>query len=202
MSSVPKILIIVASTRTARFADYPLAWVLERTAYRTDFAFEVFDLRENLLPLYDLQAPPAMAPRAYSSDQQREIGERLDAADGYFVITNEFNHGYTAALKNLIDHYFVEFVHKPISFLGYGNVGGSRAIEQLRQVAAELDMVSVRPTVHIFGPQMAPIRIDGAARADIFAALEPRLDLLLTDLHWWASALSAARRADSEIESA
>jgi NAD(P)H-dependent FMN reductase len=195
MSTVPNILIIVASTRTARFADFPLAWVQERTAGRSDFAFQVLDLRDNLLPFYDLQSAPAMAPRVYETELARTIGEKLDAADGFLVITNEYNHGYSAALKNLLDHYFVEFNRKPISYVGYGNAGGSRAIEQLRQVAGELDMVSVRPTVHVFGPQLMAIRQDASTAAGIFESLEPRLELLLTDLRWWASALHTARAA-------
>jgi NAD(P)H-dependent FMN reductase len=195
MSTIPHILIIVASTRTARFADFPLAWVQERTAQRSDFTFEVLDLRDNLLPFYDLQSAPSMAPRAYETDLARTIGEKLDAADGFLVITNEYNHGYSAALKNLLDHYFVEFNRKPISYVGYGNAGGSRAIEQLRQVAGELDMVSVRPTVHVFGPQLMAIRQDESAAIGIFESLEPRLELLLGDLHWWASALHTARAA-------
>lgn len=202
MTSVPRILIIVASTRTLRFADLPLAWLRERTARHPEFEFDELDLREVTLPFYDLPAAPALAPRQYTTDEERALGEILDRADGYLVITNEYNHGYSAALKNLLDHFFVEFNHKPISFLGYGNVGGSRAIEQLRLVAAELDMVSVRPTVHLFGFQMAPVRQDAEARAEIFAALEPRLELLLADLHWWASALLTARAADSAGEPA
>jgi NAD(P)H-dependent FMN reductase len=193
MPSVPHILIIVASTRTTRFADFPLAWILDRAARHPEFTFEVFDLRDHPLPFYDLPAAPALAPRQYSSNEERAIGEILDRSDGYLILTNEYNHGYSAALKNVLDHFFAELNRKPVSFMGYGNVGGSRAIEQLRQVAAELDMVSVRPTVHVFGSQMLAVRTDPEARAAIFAALEVRLDALFADLHWWASALIAAR---------
>ena len=35
---------------------------------------------------------------------------------------------------------FVEWRRKPISFVGWGNVGGARAIEQLRLVAVEFEM--------------------------------------------------------------
>jgi NAD(P)H-dependent FMN reductase len=202
MPSVPKIMIVVASTRTTRFADFPLDWVRERVAHRADFQFEVLDLRDHPLPFYDLSTPPAMAQRQYGTPEERALGTILDSADGFLLITNEYNHGYSAALKNVLYHFFVEFNRKPMSFLGYGNVGGSRAIEQLRQVIAELDMVSVRPTVHVFGTQMAPIRQDEKARAEIFAALEPRLELLLADLHWWASALKTARDANGNDEAA
>jgi len=111
----------------------------------------VVDLRDLTLPNYDLPTPPAMAFRQYGSDVEQGLGERLDAADGFIVITNEFNHGYSAALKNVLDHYFIELSHKPIAFLGYGNVGGARAIEQLRQVVIELDMVPIKYSVNIPG---------------------------------------------------
>jgi NAD(P)H-dependent FMN reductase len=201
MPTTPRIAIILASTRTNRFADYPLNWLLEQTAGRSDFEFEVLDLRDYPLPYYDLPMPPAMAQRDYSSDVHRALGEKLDAADGFLAITNEYNHGYTAVFKNVLDHYFVEWNRKPISFLGYGNAGGARAIEQLRQVADELDMASVRPTVNVIGKFLMDIR-GGANPTEVFAPLEPRLVALLEDLHWWAIALKNGRDADKEATDA
>ena len=198
MTFVPRIAIIVASTRTKRFADYPLSWVLERTANDARFSFEVVDLREHALPFENLQNSPAALPRQYVSEDHRALGERFDAVDGFLVIANEYNHGYSAPLKNTLDHFFVEFNRKPISFVGYGNVGGARAIEQLRQVADELDMASVRPTVNIYGSYVMDIRGGNENVTEVFAPLEPRLDALLNDLHWWAAALAAARLADRE----
>jgi NAD(P)H-dependent FMN reductase len=196
-STPPRIAIIVASTRTVRFADHPLAWLTTQLAKRRDIEYFVIDVRDHQLPYYDLPVPPAMAPRKYTSDAERELGEKIDSADGYLIITNEFNHGYSAALKNVLDHYSVEFRRKVVAFMGYGNVGGSRAIEQLRQVAVELDMASVKPTVHVFGTQMAAVRQGGEGEAAIFAAIEPRLELMLDDLAWWATALREARAKDA-----
>jgi NAD(P)H-dependent FMN reductase len=201
MPTTPHIVILLASTRTNRFADHPLNWVLRQTATRTDLTFEVVDLRDHPLPPYDLPAPPAMAQRQYNSDAERTLGEIIDAADGFLVITNEYNHGYSAALKNTLDHYFVEWNRKPISFLGYGNVGGARAIEQLRQVAVELDMASVRPTVNVLGKLFMDIR-GGTDANEVLEPLVPRLEALLEDLHWWATALGNARAVDQEVTDA
>jgi NAD(P)H-dependent FMN reductase len=197
MPTIPHIVILIASTRANRFADHPLKWLHARIADHAEFTFEVVDLRDHLLPFYDRSIPPAVARRQYSTDAERALGEKLDAADGFLIITNEYNHAYSAALKNTFDHYFVEWNRKPISFLGYGNVGGARAIEQLRLVAAELDMASVRPTVNILGKYFLEIRAGGEA-TEVFAPLEPALESLLTDLHWWATALATARAADEE----
>ncbi|MDQ1546197.1 MAG: hypothetical protein QOH69_1101 [Actinomycetota bacterium] len=197
MSTTPHIVILVASTRAARFADYPLNWVVAKTAKRTDFTFEVVDLRDHQLPFYDRAGSPAMTPREYATEAERVLGEKLDAADGFLVIANEYNHGYTAALKNTLDSYFAEWNRKPISFLGYGNAGGARAIEQLRQVVDELDMASVRPTVNLLGNYVMGIR-GGGDPDEVLEPLAPRLDALLEDLHWWATALKIARAADKE----
>jgi NAD(P)H-dependent FMN reductase len=188
-NAMHRIALIVASTRTTRFADHPLAWLLPRL---DGFEVDVIDLRELNLPYYDLPTPPAMAFREYSSEAERHLGERLDAVDGFIVITNEYNHGYSAALKNVLDHYFIELSHKPIAFLGYGNVGGSRAIEQLRQVVIELDMVPIKYSVNIMGPQFVAIR-EGLAVDEAFAPLEAPLARLLESLAWWADATTVAR---------
>jgi NAD(P)H-dependent FMN reductase len=202
MPSIPHIAIIVASTRPTRFADIPLAWITEQTSGRSDFSFEVIDLRDHVLPYYELAVSPALSPRQYGTEAERNLGQKLDAADGFIVLTNEYNHSYPASLKNSLDHFFVELNRKPIAFIGYGNVGGARAIEQLRLVIAELDMVSVRPSVNILGLHMMAIRAEGKDPAATFAPLVPRLDALLADLHWWAVALKKARRANAETTDA
>jgi NAD(P)H-dependent FMN reductase len=198
MTSTPHIALIVASTRTNRFADHPLRWLVEQTKDDSRFTFEVVDLRDHTLPHEILQNSPAANPRKYESDDHRAIGEIFERADGFLVLVNEYNHGYSAPLKNTLDHYFVELNRKPISFIGYGNVGGARAIEQLRQVADELDMASVRPTVNILGKYVMDIRGGNDNVAEVFAPLEERLDALLNDLSWWANALKVAREADRE----
>jgi NAD(P)H-dependent FMN reductase len=202
MTTTPHILIVVASQRTNRFADYPLRWLLEQTTDRSDFSFEVLDLRDHTLPNETLQNAPAAAPRQYVSDDHRAIGELFDRADGFIVLANEYNHGYSAPLKNTLDHYFVELNRKPMAFVGYGSAGGARAIEQLRQVLSELDMASVRPSVNILPSYVMQIRGGNENVTEVFAPLEVRLAPMLDDLHWWASALKVARDADKEATDA
>jgi NAD(P)H-dependent FMN reductase len=155
----------------------------------------VIDIRDVELPYFDRQVPPAFARRKYASEAERTLGEQLDAADGFLFLVNEYNHGYSAGLKNAMDYYFAEFEHKPAAFFGYGNVGGSRAIEQLRQVVVELNMVPVRESVHIFGMQFPAVREGGRAAVEVYDIIEPRLAALTDHLLWWAHALKTARAA-------
>ncbi len=198
---IPTITLIVASTRPRRFADIPLAWLREQLGARADLSLDVLDLREHPLPFFEQPIPPSWNRRTYATEAEATVGRALDAADGYIVLTNEYNHGYSAAVKNLFDSFFIEFQHKPIGFVGYGNVGGSRAIEQLRLVAAEVDMVSVRTSAHIFGHQMRQLREDPATRDAVFDVVEPRLEAMTKDLLWWANALAPARADDAALAS-
>ena len=198
MPTAPRIAVIVASTRPTRFADIPLAWIVEQAKSHSELTFEVVDLRDYPLPFFELAIPPAMAPRQYSGDVHEKLGKVLDAADGFIILTNEYNHSFPATLKNMLDHYFVELNRKPVAFAGYGNAGAARAIEQLRQVIDELDMASVRPSLNMLGEHVMPIRMKTAEPATAFAPLVPKFDAVVADLHWWTVALKTARAADEE----
>ena len=54
--------------------------------------------------------------------------------DGFVFVTAEYNHGISAVLKNALDYAYPEWNKKAAGFVGYGSVGGARAIEQLRLV--------------------------------------------------------------------
>jgi NAD(P)H-dependent FMN reductase len=188
-----QIAVILGSTRHGRFGDIPARWVVKHLAGRGDLDVELIDLRDHPLPLFD-GAPPAYTLRDYPSEDIARFARRIDRADGYVLLTPEYNHGYPAALKNAMDHTFVEWRRKPVAFVGWGNVGGARAIEQLRLVAVEFEMAPLRHAVHILPDLLVAARkAPEASVASIFSALEPKLDKLADDLCWWADALAAAR---------
>ena len=196
-SSSPRIAVVVGSTRQERFADLPLALGQKTLTNRTNFTTDVIDLRDHPLPPFDLP-PPAYTGREYASEDIAAFAHRIDRADGFIVLTAEYNHGYPAVLKNAIDHTFVEWQRKPIAFIGWGNVGGARAIEQLRLVAVELEMAPLRHAVHILPERMIAARAaDDRNDPEILASLRPRLDTLLTDLLWWTTTLRAGRQSDT-----
>ena len=153
---MPRVQIIVGSTRPARFADKPLAWLLDRLSDRDDVDVEVLDLRDHPLPLFNLDLSPGRTRREYPNEEVARLGRALDRADGYIVLTSEYNHGYPASLKNALDYVYVELNHKPVSFVGYGGVGAARAIEQFRLVCIEFEMAPLRHAVHILPDVMFP----------------------------------------------
>lgn len=188
--------IIVGSTRPGRFADKPVAWLVDRLGGRDGFELDVLDLRDYPLPFFDSPMSPARSLREYPSEAVAALGKRFDSADGYVAVTSEYNHGYPASLKNAMDYVFPEFNKKPITFVGYGNAGGARAIEQLRLVSVEFEMAPLRRAVHIFPDVMAPAMKAEEFTPELFESLDPRLDMMINELVWWATALKAARGLD------
>ncbi|WP_054815778.1 NADPH-dependent FMN reductase [Nocardia arizonensis] len=174
--------VIVASVRPERFAPVVADWFL-RTV-RADPAFDtgVIDLAETDLPLDLTETPQVEAFRA-----------RLAAADAFVAVTSEYNHGYPASLKSAFDNAKHEWRAKPIGFVSYGGLsGGLRAVEQLRQVVAEIHMVSVRETVSFHRAKRA---FDDNGQTRDGAAIDAAARML-GQLTWWARALRAARAAD------
>jgi NAD(P)H-dependent FMN reductase len=195
MANTPtRLQIIVGTTREGRFSDKPAAWLMSRLARRDDLQAELVDLRDHPLPFYDQPRPPAYKHRDYPPEVER-WAHTVDRAEGYLIVTGEYNHGYPAVLKNALDEVFPELNRKPVAFVGYGNVGGARAIEQLRMVAVELEMAPLRHAIHILPALMVPAMQAESFDPELFAELDPRLDRVADDLVWWAGALSAARAA-------
>lgn len=193
---MPRIQLILGSSREGRFGEKAAGWALDRLAQRGDLSVEPLDLRDYPMPFYEQSAPPAYGRREYPAEVAR-WAEKLEAADGYLIVTAEYNHGYPAVLKNALDQVFPELNRKPVAFVGYGNTGGARAIEQLRLVCVELEMAPLRHAVHILPAVMVPaMQADGPFDPEVFASLDARLDTAVTDLVWWARALARARAED------
>ena len=194
MTSPLNIAIILSSTRPTRLADKPAKWFLDfARAEHPEMRFELVDLRDYALPFFDEVASNAWVPSqsAEAVRWQKKIAE----FDGYIFVTAEYNHSITGALKNALDQAYVEWAKKPMGAVGYGGVGAARAIEDLRAIAVELQMVPVRNAVHIAGGDffaISPLGKNGEM-SEIAPHLEGSAKALLGDIAWWGAATKAAR---------
>ena len=194
--ALPKIALIIGSTRTTRFADLPAQWMLAQAQARTDMTVEMVDLRDYNLSFFNEMASNAYMPSADAGAVAWQ--KKMAEFDGYIFVVAEYNHSITAALKNALDQAYVEWAHKPMAAIAYGSMGGARALEHLRCIAVELQMVPVRNAVHIGGGDFWRVHpgMGGSGKiADIEAALLPSAKLTLDDIVWWATATMAARAA-------
>ena len=148
-----KIQVIMGSTRQGRFVEQPAQWIFEKLKEKKDIEAELIDLRDWPLPFFDEPESPGMMgimKADYVGKLGKKWANKIGEADGYLMVVPEYNHGYPAVLKNAIDYVYKEWNNKPIAFMSYGGVaGGTRSVQQLRQVAIELQMVPIRNGVHI-----------------------------------------------------
>lgn len=193
--SKPHIGIIIGSTRAARFADKPANWLVEKARTRDDMTFELVDLRDFDLPFFDEVASDLWVP----SEDERALAwqEKLSTFDGFIFVTAEYNHSITGALKNALDQAYKAWVRKPMTALGYGGVGAARAVEHLRGIAVELQMVPLRHAVHLGGGEFMKVSPLGQdlPMSEVDEVLTPSVNAMLDDLSWWAKATMAARNA-------
>ena len=170
-----------------------LAKWLKQAQARGDMEVELVDLRDFVLPFFDEKASnrwmPSQNPEAVR--WQQTIGR----FDGFIFVAAEYSHSITGALKNGLDEAYNEWGHKPFTAIGYGGVGAARAVEHLRLIAIELQMVSTRTAVHIGGSDFAAVHpaFGNKPMAEIEAHLLPSTKTALDELAWWAKATMAAK---------
>jgi NAD(P)H-dependent FMN reductase len=192
-----KIGLIVGSTRPNRFADIPVRWIVEAAAARRDLQLEVLDLRDQHLPFYDEPAPAHHTGGVFTRPEAEAWRHRIGAFDGFIATAAEYNHGPTAVLKNAFDSASYEWNRKPIAFVGYGGVGGARAIEALRGVAIPLQMAPIAHEVNIAMEPYLGVVQHGRTLDDYPYLVQAR-DSMFQNLVWWGEALKAARERDAE----
>lgn len=174
-----RITVVLGGNANGRTGPVVSGWFLDRAASREGLTLDVLDVAE-----LDLGDGHGTSPDSFPS--------RIAAADGFVVVTPEYNHGYPGPLKSAVDTARKEWFAKPVAFVSYGGMsGGLRAVEQLRAVFAELHVTSVRTSVSLhnaqrmFGPEGAPVEeLRGA---------EDAVEEMLDQLVWWALSLREAR---------
>lgn len=176
--------LIYGSNREGRFCDVVANWIRGQIDQRRDYAVDVVDP-----VLMDLPHRHGMTPSADLVNLQ----QRIWRADAFLLVVPEYNYGYPAALKFLIDSVQEHWQAKPVAFVAYGGVsGGSRAVEQLRQVFSGLHACAVRNSV-LFPMAWDRFGADGQPRDA--AASAQAASTMLDQLAWMGHALRQARAA-------
>lgn len=185
MAQGNRIVVIMGSIREGRMNDRIAAWVTVQLQ-RHGFLPDVLD-----------PADPEILPVQTGGKAAIErLRQHMENADGFVIVTPEYNHSAPGQLKTLIDSVKDEWRARPVGLVSYGGIsGGLRAIEALRPVLAELHAVTLRDTVSFAAPWN---RFDEYGQmtgpADASAA-EKAMTIFAQRLHWWADALNAARVA-------
>lgn len=187
------IAVILGSTRQGRFGDKPAQWIFGHLQERDGITAKLLDLRDFEMPFFDQQVPPTRrGDKPYPYESVQRWTAEIAAADGFVVVTPEYNHAPPAVLKNAIDWVGLEWKRKAVAFVAYGAAGGARAVEHLRGIAVECHLAPVRAAVHLPITALMAYRQGG----DVMGALgesNASATGMIDDLTWWASALAVAR---------
>ncbi len=127
---MPHISIISSSVRTGR-ASHRVALYFEQYLREHKLATaEILDLKAYGFPVFEERLKFQPDPAA----QVVEFAEKVKSADGILIVSPEYNGGYPASLKNVIDLLYEEWEGKPIalSTVSAGAFGGSQALVSLQ----------------------------------------------------------------------
>jgi NAD(P)H-dependent FMN reductase len=179
--------IILGSTRPNRNGEQVARWVFGIASRRDDAEFELVDLRDYPLPHLDEALPPSLGQ--YQNEHTRRWAAKIASFDGFVIVTPEYNHSTSGVLKNAIDYLYAEWNNKAVGFVSYGAVGGARAAEHLRLIAAELQMADVRQQVAL--PMSTEFENFTVFKPSEFSS--QALDTLLDHVIAWSTALAELR---------
>lgn len=181
--------IITASTREGRKGPSVASWISEVAIKHGAFSVESLDLAVINLPFLDEPHHPRL--QKYEHEHTKQWSSKIAPADAFIIVTAEYNYGYPAPLKNALDYLYMEWNYKPVGFVSYGGIsGGTRAVQQLKQVVGAQKMV---PIVEIVNIPFFTKYIDDMEKFNPDESLQHAAAAMLRELEKWAVALKPMR---------
>jgi NAD(P)H-dependent FMN reductase len=127
---MPHIAIISSSVRNGR-NSHRVALYFKRFIEENKLSTaEILDLHKYNFPLFDER----LRLQEHPSEAAQDFSRKIKSADGVLIITPEYNGGYPASIKNVIDLLYAEWQRKPvaISTVSDGSFGGTQVIISLQ----------------------------------------------------------------------
>jgi NAD(P)H-dependent FMN reductase len=191
---MPKLLVIIASTRPERLGLTIGRWAAETARAHGGFEVEVADLADVALPFFDEPLQPRTGQ--YTQPHTLAWSKTVDAADAFLVVTPEYNYGPPPSLLNAFDFLYWEWAYKPVGFVSYGGPGaGLRGVQVLKGIVTTMKMMPIPDGVGI--PMIHKQIEDGE-----FVAQPPQEAMLpfhLDEVLRWSEALKPLRAQVPEL---
>jgi NAD(P)H-dependent FMN reductase len=187
--------IIIGSTRPSRFGTQPAEWLMGLSKQYGDRAtFEMVDLAEINLPMLDESLPASYDQ--YANEHTKAWAKIVDDADGFIMVSSEYNHSYAPSLKNALDFLYKEWTNKPVSFVSYGaDAGGTRGVEHLRGVVGWLKMYDLSENLilpHYY------TNVDEKGNFKFAEEHEKKAHSIIEQQIFWAEQMKTARQTLAE----
>jgi len=135
-------------------------------------------------------------PRTVPSWEKHDTAKRwrdvVSRADGFIIVTPEYNRGYPGELKQLLDSAYEEYEKKPVALVGVsdGRFGGSATIAHITPVLVELGLVVLRGAVRVSHVDELFDEKDVLKEPELY---QKSLAKLFDSLMWYTRALKEAR---------
>jgi len=190
MEKEKKVLIIYGSVRETR-QGIKAAKFIEQQLKKRNIEAKIIDPIEYKLPLLDKMY------KEYNNDAPQkmdELGKLINEADGFIILSGEYNHGIPPALKNTLDHYQREYYFKPSAIATYsaGPFGGVRVGPELRSILGELGMITISTMFPISMVQNAFTETGEETSKE--KTYERRITNFLNEFEWYLDALKEKRK--------
>jgi NAD(P)H-dependent FMN reductase len=115
-------------------------------------------------------------------------------ADGFFIVTPEYNHSFPGTLKRMLDSELKNYVHKPVALAGVSNGGwgGVRAVEALVTTVREMGLAVTFTSVYF--PRVQDLFDEsGDLKQENRERYEKNLTFAYDELIWMARSLKWGR---------
>jgi NAD(P)H-dependent FMN reductase len=190
-----KLQIIVGSTRPNRVTPRLASWVYAQAKQMADVEAEIVDLADYDLPLFNEPGSPQFVPDRQPESAVDKWLLKLAEADAYVLVTPEYNRSTSGVLKNALDYIDFQLEKKPVALVGHGSTGGAQAISHLRGILPGLLAVTVPRATFFIGASEGLDEQGNLNQAISSKPYGPHTSIVetLSDLKWYADALSQAR---------
>ena len=186
--------VLLGSVRSERVGDRVAKWAIRQLEARGHEPILV-DAAELKLPMLDKMwkeikdGPPAGYEELYG--KLKPLADLYARADGFCIVSAEYNHSIPPGLSNLLDYFLEEYFWRPSAIVCYSRLsfGGVRAAMQLRALLAETGMPSI-PSIQPIPDVGTALSKDGIA---LTQHLAERTGKFFDEFDWYMRAFKAER---------
>lgn len=172
----------MGTARQERQSEKAARFVLGKVQKIKEVETDLIDVRDFIIGITD---------NSEEGEKAKKLAEKINRADGFIIVSPEYNHGYPGELKLMLDMLYEQYGRKPVAICGVssGGLGGARMVEQLRLVAIEFHMVPIREAVY-FSSVKKLFDEKGIIQDQTY---ESKVKKMADELLWYANALKEAR---------
>ena len=167
-----------------------------------DLEIELVDVLD--YPLESVFKPHFAYAKGRAPAKLEALAEKIKTADGYIMVSPEYNHSMSPALANLLNHFGSSlFSYKPSIIMTYsaGQWGGARAAVNMRTYLAELGCLPVSAMIHIPKAQKVFTQEGSYEINQNETEWESYFERGFSQLIWWTEACKLQREKQNPNDS-